>query len=84
MPDHVPGPCLIAEARFRPHTTVHGVPGIAYTRRTFRLGQHIPGTDGRDYVVTGIRDDGDLHGDGCPAVEVHTELAPQNLRVCQG
>jgi hypothetical protein len=69
---------------YLPHTTVHGVLGLGYTRRTYRAGQTIIGQDGRAYVVSFVRDDGDVFGDGCPNLNVFTEPAPDNARVCQG
>jgi hypothetical protein len=66
------------------HTIVHGVPGVGYVRRAYRIGQAITGTDGQRYTVTFVRDDGDVFGDGAANLEVFTEPAPEDYRVCQG
>ena len=65
-----------------PHTTVHGVPGLGYTRRTYQQGQTITDEAGRAYLVTDVRDDGDVFGDGSACLEVFTEPAPDNTRIC--
>lgn len=68
----------------KPHATVVGVPGVSYSRQTYHKGDTITGTDRLSYTVTDLRDDGDVFGDGCRCVEVFTEPAPENLRICQG
>ena len=66
----------------KPHTTVHGIPGIGYTRRAYREGQIVTGTDDRRYMVTLVRNDGDVFGDGCTNFEVWAEPATEPTRVC--
>jgi hypothetical protein len=67
----------------QPHTTLHGIPGLHYTRRSYRHNQLIE-HDGQRYRVTLVRNDGDVHGDGCDAVEVFTQPEPESTRICQG
>lgn len=65
----------------KPHVTINGIPGLNYCRRAYSVGQVIAAS-GCSYVVTNARNDGDVYGDGCDAVEIYADPIAENLRVC--